>query len=233
MFCPKKIGLLTIGQSPRPDIFEEVRSRLPQEWELLERGALDGADVTALEQAAPGAQDSFYVTRLRSGTEVQVKRSTLQQRLGEKILELEQADVSEVVLFCTGEFDRFATRVPVYASSALVKQAVASAYRGRTIGIVVPDAGQIPVFSAGWTEQGVAHVIRACSPYGETAESEAICREFAAAELDFILLNCIGFSGAFAEVFREKTGKQVLLPRELICKAMKQRNARAGEPQKE
>lgn len=193
---------------------------LPTSWTLLERGALDGAGPAVLRQAAPQGTEAFYVTQLRSGEKIRVRRSLLQRLLQEKIEALEQAGADSVVVFCTGEFDPFDARVPVYESSRLLKEAVAGAYRGRPVGIVVPEAGQIPALSRRWTEAGVTHVMKTCSPYGPSAESEEVCRAFAAAELDFIVLDCVGFSRSFADLFREKTGKPVLLPRELICRAV-------------
>ena len=36
------ISMLTIGQTPRPDISGDLRQLLPPHWELREYGALDG-----------------------------------------------------------------------------------------------------------------------------------------------------------------------------------------------
>ena len=37
----KKLAVITIGQSPRVDMTDDVRSRLPQDIEMVEYGALD------------------------------------------------------------------------------------------------------------------------------------------------------------------------------------------------
>ena len=37
----KKIGILTIGQSPRPDVVGEFSRVLGGEYEIIEKGALD------------------------------------------------------------------------------------------------------------------------------------------------------------------------------------------------
>ena len=37
----RKIGMITVGQSPREDILRVMQGHLPQEVEVLQRGALE------------------------------------------------------------------------------------------------------------------------------------------------------------------------------------------------
>ncbi len=55
----KKIGIITIGQSPRTDVLPEMSAFFPEGVEVLEQGALDGLTPQQVRAFAPEA-----VTRL-------------------------------------------------------------------------------------------------------------------------------------------------------------------------
>ena len=64
----KKLAVITIGQSPRVDMTDDVRSRLPQDIEMVEYGALDPytlQEVTERFRPLPG--DEVLVSRMRDG----------------------------------------------------------------------------------------------------------------------------------------------------------------------
>ena len=50
----KKIGMITIGQSPRVDIVPEIKEILGEEIEVLEAGALDGLSLEQVRGFYPG-----------------------------------------------------------------------------------------------------------------------------------------------------------------------------------
>ena len=49
----KKIGMITIGQSPRIDIVPEMREVLGADVEILEAGALDGLTLEEVKKILP------------------------------------------------------------------------------------------------------------------------------------------------------------------------------------
>ena len=48
-----RLGLITIGQSPRQDIVQDMLPILGSSHELLQRGALDNLTATQLQNLAP------------------------------------------------------------------------------------------------------------------------------------------------------------------------------------
>jgi protein AroM len=65
-----RLGLVTIGQTPRTDVVPEMAEVLGPGIEIVERGALDGLDIQAITALAPGPGDEVLVTRLRGGAPV-------------------------------------------------------------------------------------------------------------------------------------------------------------------
>ena len=76
----RTVGLVTIGQSPRPDLIEEYERALPGA-RLVQAGALDGLSEAEILALAPGAGDDVLVSRLRTGREVRLARRYLEPRL--------------------------------------------------------------------------------------------------------------------------------------------------------
>ena len=46
----KRIGIVTIGQSPRTDVVPEIQAHLGDHVEVLEHGALDGLSLTEVQE---------------------------------------------------------------------------------------------------------------------------------------------------------------------------------------
>ena len=81
----KKLGILTIGQSPRIDILGDLLPLWGNHIEILEAGALDGLTMEEIEKMKPGPEDRMLVTRLADGTVVHVAEEALTDCLQEKI----------------------------------------------------------------------------------------------------------------------------------------------------
>ena len=63
----KKIGFITIGQSPRDDIMQDIFPLISNDTEILQRGALDGLSEEDLKAIAPKPGDTVLVSSLRNG----------------------------------------------------------------------------------------------------------------------------------------------------------------------
>lgn len=210
------IGCLTIGQSPRPEIIDELTGLLPRNCRLTERGALDGQNTTQLQKAAATGNEAFYVTLLRDGTEIKVSKLALEGLLRSSLTDLQRRGAHLAVLLCTGEFPAMAVGIPFFRGSEIIKARVKQDYRGKKIAVVVPDPGQAAHMSQRWNNFGVNHDIHDCLPYYETDKSRNLCAQLRNSQADFIVLDCFGFTLEMAKCFRQQTGKHVLLPREMV-----------------
>lgn len=109
----EKIGILTIGQSPRTDMTPEMRAYLPEHIGVVEMGALDGLSETVRKPLEPGEEDITLVSRLHNGRSVKVSEEAILPLLQEKIRALEAAGTKTTILACTGSFPPFDSRYPL------------------------------------------------------------------------------------------------------------------------
>ena len=72
MTTPRRpvVGLVTIGQSPRPDVVPDMAEITGPGVEIREAGALDGLGRAAIDALAPREGDEILVTRLADGAPV-------------------------------------------------------------------------------------------------------------------------------------------------------------------
>ena len=69
----RKIGAITVGQSPRTDVTQEIEGLLGS-IELIQRGALDGVTADDITRMAPQPGEYVLVTRLTDGTSVRIAK---------------------------------------------------------------------------------------------------------------------------------------------------------------
>ena len=65
-----KVGAITIGQSPRTDVVQELFPLMGEQVELIQAGALDGLTREDIQAFAPGPEDYTLISRLRDGSSV-------------------------------------------------------------------------------------------------------------------------------------------------------------------
>jgi len=164
---PRKLGLVTIGQSPRKDLVEDFLKILPQNIEIIEVGALD--DFKNREEAelsiSPGPGETLYISRLRDGAEVRISKEKLIPLMQSKISYLELAGVDIIGLLCSGEFPEFICKVPVIYPDKILKNVVASiSFKGKSA-ILIPNKDQVSYAYNKWSTYLEDLEIFPISPY--------------------------------------------------------------------
>src|SRR4030066_250014 len=106
----KKVGMITIGQSPRIDIIPEMREVLGTEVEIIEAGALDGLTLEEVKKFYPKGRDYILCTRMSDGTEVVVAKRFIVPRVQKCIDLLSQRGAEIIVFICTGLFPPFSSK---------------------------------------------------------------------------------------------------------------------------
>ena len=100
----KKIGAITVGQSPRVDLTPEIQPILGDSVEIIQAGALDGLSKEEIAKFVPRPGENVLVSRLTDGTSATFGESYILPRLQLCIDDLEQQGVSLILFLCTGEF---------------------------------------------------------------------------------------------------------------------------------
>lgn len=216
----KRAAFITIGQSPRPDILDEMRPW----WDGLsldieERGALDGLSREEIDRAAPRERDERLVSRLHDGTEVLLEAGWVHRRVEEIVRGLDEEGTDVIVILCTGKFHDLSARAILVASGPVVDHGLAAlANAAGSIGVLLPNEGQKAGFRcepAGKKRFVLSHA----SPYsGDRWDTAA--RELE--ETDLVVMHCMGYTEPMRRKLAEKTGKPVLLARRMVAAAVAQ-----------
>ena len=208
------IGVLTLGQTPRPD-FERIFRRAIPEAKLLVRGALDGLSVDEIDGLAAGAGDYPLFTILRDGTTREIDLRRLKPLLDERARQVAAQGASISALMCAGDFPDLASPIPVLYPSRVLTAVARGVCRGRSVGVVTPNAGQVAPATAHWQRAGFEPSVAVASPLDPAALS-AVTAVFAAKKLELIVLDCLGFPPETARHVRAAAGCPVLCPQGLL-----------------
>ena len=156
----RKIGAITIGQAPRDDIMTVMTPHLPERLEVLQHGALDDLDGTAIAALRPDlskereegdkAQHSgssieydVLVSRMRDGSEAMMTHGGVVPLMQQKVDALEAADAELIVLLCGGDFPELHSNRIILHPGKLLRGAVESVAHGARLGIVMPSDVQV------------------------------------------------------------------------------------------
>jgi len=217
----KRIGIVTIGQSPRSDVVPEIRAYLGADVAVLESGALDGLELQGVKDYAPDAGMLPLVTRMRDGTEVVVAKEKLLPRLADVVRSLDEQGVDMILLLCNGDFPAFDTRCLVIEPQRLVDHCLAGLLCARhRLGVLVPVPEQ-----QDWVRRRLQAVhgsltLAVASPYGGQGPLEAACRRFHNARCDVIALYCMGFNRSLGARVRALCNMPVIVSSTLVARIM-------------
>ncbi len=214
----KRLAVLTIGQAPRDDVVPHMVKFLPPEVQVIQEGLLDGFSPEEIEALHPEPGDYILVSRLADGRQVELGRSLIEASLRSSVSRLAQGhDVT--VLFCTGELmvpsDGLVLK-PDLVLESVIRILMKSG--PRRMGLITPSRKQIPQTEEKWLETLGPRVRRlrgtAASPYSWEKEWPAAARDLSG--VDFVVMDCMGYSPAMKAHVSAALSVPVILPVTLV-----------------
>jgi len=213
-----KIGMITIGQSPRNDIVQEMRDILGQ-VEIVERGCLDSLTREQIEGLKPKGKEHFLVTLLRDGSVVQVSKEKTIILLQQLIKELENEDIDLILMLCTGGFTNLKSKKIIIEPGKLLHKLVQGILsEEKRLGVIIPSSGQIEQAKKKWSN--VNHVVVVASPFEKPEEIEEAAKTLD--NVDLTVLDCMGYTRRMKEKVKEITAKPVILPRTIVSRIVRE-----------
>ena len=207
------IGMVTIGQAPRADWSADLAAVLPPSVRLAQAGALDGMtlkEVNALD-FAPG--DNVLVTKMLDDTEVRVPEHHAEALINKRIKEMENAGIDLIYLACTWDFKVNPEKALIICPQKIVTGVLTALVDGKTLGLCVPDERQTKAAEVRYGLLAKRIVTVYCPPYNLDDVTKAAAEKLASEQVDFVLMDCMGYTKETGDLFREITGKPVLVPR--------------------
>lgn len=217
----KKIGIITIGQSPRTDVVPEMTAFFGEGIEVLERGALDGLTLEQVREYAPDASMVHLCTRMRDGSEVVVAKEKLLPRIQEAIDELNLERVALILLMCVGEFPQFRSTSLVVEPQKIVDHCVEGLIgASHRLGIVIPIPEQEAWVRETFSNLTTSITVTVASPYAEQNDLLTAAATLNEAACDLIVMYCMGFNRQLTRSIREITAKPVIVSSTIVARTV-------------
>ncbi|SDK71241.1 AroM family protein [Natronincola ferrireducens] len=214
-----KIGVITIGQSPRNDIMEDIRGILGAKFEIIEKGALDSFDYNEVQNNFyPHPDSTVLVSRMRDGRQVKLAEEKIIPLLQECIQNLEERHCKAILMLCTGPFPKFSHDVLLIKPQEMFHNITQKLSDGNKVGVIVPDKDQVEMIKYWWNHHGVEIEVQVASPYEEGNNIIKAAEGFRDKDISLIFMDCMGYSVKMKQDVHRTSGKPVLLPRTLAAR---------------
>jgi protein AroM len=209
-----RLGLVALGQTPRPDLEAEFRSLC--DADLTIHGALD--DATASDVARINDPHGRYPlhTRLRDGTVVDIPIATMVPLVEAQVRRLEVASDAVVVL-CAGRFPELVCSVPIIFPGKLTIALARTLSASGQVGVIVPNAGQVDEARAEYARSGFAATVVHASPFAE-AEVDRAADQLNETDVDLVVVECIGHGREMQNRIIARSRRSTLLAQTLAAR---------------
>lgn len=215
----KKIGFITIGQSPRTDIMEDIKKIIPPNIEIVEAGALDDFSRPYIyENLSPEKDSQFLVSRMRDGSQVEIAEEKIHLLLQNCVDKLNEKGCNIIIMMCTGKIPELVSKVPVLQPQKILHNIIKNVGFQGKIGVFVPEKEQENNIRKAWKANGMEIIPVFASPYGSYDNIEKKANSLDNQEISIIFMDCMGYSEKMKNIVCEITGKPVIIPRTMIVK---------------
>lgn len=217
------ISVLTIGQTPRPDISRDLRQLLPQDWELREYGALDGLSRQQAEQLCGyRGIGELLVTRMAGDNrQIELAADSVFARLQNCITLAEQEGADLHLMACTGNFPTYRHEKTILYPGVCQRQAALKT--GKRVGVLIPNAAQQAQIAGWWQECGATDIVLAVAdPFGDPAGILSAADNLKEQGADCICLDCFGYTLAHQNAAAKAADVPAVLPRAVLCQLAKE-----------
>ncbi|MGH2317064.1 AroM family protein [Planococcus sp. SE5232] len=211
-----KVGVLTIGQSPRSDVTPSIQQILGDEVTIIEAGGLDGISDMDMSSIRPSASDTTYISKLRNGLSVKIGKSKLLPLLQAELTELEK-QTSVIIMLCTGDFPTLRYQKPILYPDKVLNHIVQALMDKGSLGIIIPLEEQRYSLTKKWDQSNLELLVEVASPY-ESSDIAGAAKSLKERGASMIVMDCMGYNEIHKKEAVQATGLPVLLPRTLVAR---------------
>lgn len=216
MNTPNLLGIVTIGQTPRPDLEQAFLGHAPGATVKV-LGALDALTHAEIDALAARPTDYPLLVKLADGSARSIGIAELHPRVERQAQALAAMGARAVVVACAGGFPDVRADAAVILPGRVVPAVTGAVAKTRRIGVVTPIRGQAAAAEAKWRADGFDPQVTWASPYVH-AEIEAASALMADASLELVVLDCMGHDEDYRREFASRCGKPVLLAQSIAAR---------------
>lgn len=207
----QKLGVMVIGQSPRPDCQAILAGVLGPDIAIDLRGALDGLSRAEIERSKPRDGADTLFTRLPDGSAVVISKRTVTEHAQAQLERFAAEGTDVTLMFCTGAFPGLRARGPVVFPSAVLAGLTQGLLPKGRLGLLVPLPEQAPHLAKKWQRPGVEVVAEALVPGSDDRAIDAAAARLAAKAPDLVVMDCMSYSQATKDRVRRTVAARAVL----------------------
>lgn len=216
-----KIGVITIGQSPRTDMIPVIKHFFQEGTVFLEKGVLDDKSDEQIAALAPADDETTLISRMRDGGHAVMAKEKILPIIQELINDLHIQEVDLIILACTGKFPAFQSDIPIIYPDYLLNKVVKGIFQAGQLGVIIPLPEQKESIMEKWQTENLIAIPAACSPY--TFEKEKLIeatKQLNDTNAKAIILDCMGYTNEMKQIAQAHTKKPVILARDMVYKVV-------------
>jgi protein AroM len=190
----QRMGVVVIGQSPRPSVVNEIAAVLSPGIDIDLRGALDGMTRAEIDAIAPRDGHDALFTLLPNGDAITLSKLAVEARAAIQIEKFAGEGVKVVMLSCTGKFPNLAPDGLVILPSAVLHKLVEAVLPRGRLGIFSPLSEQTALIAEKWQRANVEVVGVTMRPGSDAAAIDKAAQEMSALSPDLVVMDCMGYT---------------------------------------
>ena len=207
----QRMGVVVIGQSPRPLVANEIAAVLSPGLQIDLRGALDGMTRTEIDAIPPVDGADALFTLLPNGDAVTISKQAVEKRAAIQMQKFASEGVKVTMLACTGKFPNLAPEGLVILPSAVVHKMVEAVLPRGRLGVFSPLKEQTALIARKWERENIEIVGLTLQPGSDDAAVDEAAQKMAALSPDLIVMDCMSYTRANKARVRLAYGGPVIL----------------------
>lgn len=192
----QRMGVVVIGQSPRPTIAAEIAAVLSPDMDIDLRGALDGMSRAEIDAIPPSDGHDALFTLLPDGDAVIISKKAVEARADRQLARLRQEGIGIAMLACTGKFPNLDPEGLVILPSAVLHKMVEAVLPRGRLGVFSPLPEQTALIHEKWRRPGIEVFGVTLRPGSGDDEVDQAAKAMAAHRPDLVVLDCMGYNRA-------------------------------------
>jgi len=207
----RRMGVVVIGQSPRPSMQAEIAAVLSPAVTIELRGALDGMSRDEINAIPPLDGADALFTLLPNGDNVRISKKAVEGRANAQLARFKQDGIEVAMLACTGKFPNLTADGLVILPSAVLHRMVEAVLPKGRLGVFSPLPEQTALIATKWQREGVEIVGVTLQPGSDDATVDAAAKAMASKQPDLVVLDCMSYTSANKARLRQHYSGPVIL----------------------
>lgn len=207
-----RLGVVVIGQSPRPDVVNQMQRLLGDGVEIDLRGSLDGMTRAQISAIRPSSGADTLFTRLPPDHEdVTISKQVVEERAKIQIERFVREGATVTMLCCTGEFPALGGDGVVVLPSAVLSGIIDGLLPKGRLDVLLPLPEQAKELCAKWHRTGREVVSVPLIPSADETTIDAAARALDALNPDLVVMDCMSYTKPMKDRVRQTVRAPVIL----------------------